>query len=234
MQHRQAPKPPPSDLDDTDLVRRALLRDENAYRTIMQRYNGRLYRIARGILLNNSDAEDVVQDAYIRAFTHLGTFRGDSSLGTWLIRIVMNEALMRKRRERPKTDWATWEDKMISGDVIPFSQGPAAETPERNLAQQELRRLVEIAVDDLPEKYRLVLVARAIEEMSIEETADLLDLSTETVKVRLHRARALLRSHVEKQVGPILLETFPFGGNSCRRVTQAGPEAIGPLAKDFL
>jgi len=175
---------------DAQLVQLARQRDGAAFRTIMQRHNRRLYRMARAVVLNDSVAEDVVQEAYVRAFTSLDQFRGDSSLATWLSRIVLNEALGRLRRQRPTVDLGTLENQPPSqAQIIPFPT-PQLD-PERTMAQREIQRLVEQAIDDLPEAFRIVLVARVIEEMSIEETAELFGLRVETVRTRLHRARAL-------------------------------------------
>ena len=127
--------------DDAELVRRALARDDTAFRTIMERHNRRLYRIARGILRNDSEAEDAVQEAYIKAFTHLGAFRGDSSIATWLSRITMNEALGRLRRERPAMDLESFEARRSEAEIIKFPQ-TATTDPERTMAQREILQLV--------------------------------------------------------------------------------------------
>ena len=145
---------------DAGLVRRALTRDDTAFRTIMERHNRKLYRIARGVVRNDSEAEDVVQEAYIKAFTHLGGFRGDSSLATWLSRITMNEALGRLRRERPAVDIETFETQRTEAQIIKFPQTVASD-PERTMAQREILRLVERATDNLPEIFRIVFMTRA-------------------------------------------------------------------------
>jgi RNA polymerase sigma-70 factor (ECF subfamily) len=217
---------------DAGLVRRARERDGSAFRIIMQTYNRRLYRIARGILRNDSEAEDAVQDAYMRAFTHLDGFRGDSSLATWLSRIVMNEALGRLRSRRPTTGLEAFE---AQGDVL----GPEAEIiqfphtarsdPERTMAQRELLQLVEQATDKLPEAYRIVFITRVIEGMSVEDSAELLGLRPETVKTRLHRARRLVREQLEQKIGPVLMDAFPFAGKRCERMTETVMKRLGRL-----
>jgi RNA polymerase sigma-70 factor (ECF subfamily) len=204
---------------DAELVRRALTRDEAAFRTIMERHNRKLYRIARGIVRNDSEAEDVVQEAYIKAFTHLGGFRGDSSLATWLSRITMNEALGRLRRERPAVE--TFETQRTGAQIIKFPQTVTSADPERTMAQREILQLVELATDNLPEIFRIVFMTRVIEGMSIEETANLLNLQPDTVKTRLHRARRLVRQELDKQIGPVLMDAFPFAGRRCERMTNA-------------
>jgi RNA polymerase sigma-70 factor (ECF subfamily) len=213
--------------DDAELVRRALTRDDTAFRIIMERHNRRLYRIARGILRNDTEAEDVVQEAYVSAFTHLDGFRGDSSLATWLARITMNEALGRLRRERLAVDLDTFEAQRTEAQIIPFPQTVTSDDPERTMAQREILQLVERATDNLPEIFRIVFITRVIEGMSVEETADLLGLRPETVKTRLHRARRLVRKQLDKQIGPVLMEAFPFAGRRCERMTNAVMQRLG-------
>jgi RNA polymerase sigma-70 factor (ECF subfamily) len=184
--------------------------------------------MARAMVLNDSEAEDVVQEAYVRAFTSLHQFRGDASLATWLSRIVLNEALGRLRRRRPTLDLETIDNRPQSqAQVIPFPLATPQLDPERIMAQREIQRLVEQAIDDLPEAFRIVLVARIIEEMSIEETAELLGLRAETVKTRLHRARALLKDALKKHIDSALTDTFPFQGQRCERMTSAVLQRFG-------
>jgi RNA polymerase sigma-70 factor (ECF subfamily) len=212
--------------EDTELVRRTLARDATAFRTIMERYNRRLSRIARGILRNDSEAEDVVQESYVSAFAHLDSFRGESSLATWLSRITINEALGRLRRERAAVDLAVVETQRPEAQIIQFPQSGSVD-PERTMAQREILQLVERATDSLPEMFRIVFVTRVIEGMSVEETADLLGLRPETVKTRLHRARRLVREQLDKQIGPVLMDAFPFAGRRCQRVTEAVMQRLG-------
>jgi RNA polymerase sigma-70 factor, ECF subfamily len=215
-------------LTDAQLVQLAQQRDGAAFRTIMQRNNRRLYRMARAMVLDDSEAEDVVQEAYVRAFTSLHQFRGDASLATWLSRIVLNEALGRLRRRRPTLDLEAIDNRPPSqAQVIPFPLATPQLDPERIMAQREIQRLVEQAIDDLPEAFRIVLVARIIEEMSIEETAELLGLRAETVKTRLHRARALLKDALKKHIDSALTDAFPFQGQRCERMTSAVLQRFG-------
>jgi len=207
--------------DDAELVRRARARDSAAFRTIMERHNRRLYRIARSILRNDSEAEDAVQEAYVNALTHLGGFRGDSSLATWLSRITMNEALGRLRRKRSAMDLETFEAQRTEAQIIKFPQTVTSDDPERTMAQREILRLVERATDNLPEIFRIVFMTRVIEGMSTEDTAKLLGLRPDTVKTRLHRARRLVRDELDKQIGPVLMDAFPFAGRRCERMTNA-------------
>jgi RNA polymerase sigma-70 factor (ECF subfamily) len=213
-------KPATGEPDDAELVGRARRRDNEAFRLIMQRHNRRLYRIARAVLRNDGEAEDAVQEAYVRAFTHLAEFRGDASLATWLSRIVLNEALGRIRRRRGERDLTAVENPMPQADIIPFPLAAPSPDPERSVAQRQIQQMLEHAIDDLPDDFRTVLVARIIEDMSVEETASLLGLRPETVKTRLHRARKLLRDALERQVGPALTDAFPFDGARCARMTE--------------
>lgn len=200
-------------------MQRARERDGSAFRTIMQRNNRRLFRIARSILRNDGEAEDVVQEAYVRAFTHLETFRGDSSLATWLARITMNEALGRLRHQRTTADWMTPETARTEAQIIQFPLSTTWDDPERTMAQREIQHIVEQAIDNLPEPYRIVFIARVIEEMSVEETAAAFALRPETVKTRVHRARRLLRDQLETRIGAVLMDAFPFAGQRCERMT---------------
>ena len=217
----------PAAPEDAELVRRALARDGGAFRAIMQKHNRRLYRIARGILRNNADAEDAVQDAYVSAFTNLGSYRGESTLATWLCRIVMNEALGRLRRKRTTVDIAALEPARSEAEIIQFPLSTPNDDPERTMAQRQILQLVEQATDNMPEAFRLVFVTRVIEGMSVEETSELLGIKPETVKTRLHRARRLVRDQLHKQIGPVLMDAFPFAGRRCERVTEAVMKRLG-------
>ena len=230
MAHAQAPQIVPIEAGDAELVRRARGRDEAAIRIIMQSNNRRLYRLARGILRNDSEAEDVVQETYVRAFTHLDSFRGDSSLATWLARIAMNEALGRLRRQRPGVEWTSLPPGVLEAHIIQFPLSSPQEDPEKSMAQREIQHVVEHAIDDLPEAFRIVFITRVIEGMNVEETAEILGLKPETVKTRLHRARNMLRDNVEKKIGPVVMEAFPFAGKRCERLTDAVLKRLGLVA----
>jgi RNA polymerase sigma-70 factor, ECF subfamily len=207
---------------DLELAQGAMARDGAAFRTIMKTHNQRLYRIARGVVRNDAEAEDIVQEAYVRAFTHLESFRGDASLGTWLSRIVINEALGRLRKRRRTV--AMPENPQA--EIIQFPLNPS-DDPERTMAQRQILQMVERATDSLPDVYRMVFVARVIEGLSIEETSELLGVRPQTVKTRLHRARALLRKALDDQIGPVLLDAFPFAGRRCERLTAAVMKRLG-------
>ena len=222
---RQAQAPEITAAGDAELVRRALGRDEAAVRAIITANNRKLYRLARGILRNDGEAEDVVQETYVRAFTHLEDFRGDSSVATWLARIAMNEALGRLRHRRPGVEWSSLPEGALEAQIIQF---PLVSTdPEKSMAQREIQRVVEQAIDELPEAFRLVFITRVIEGMNVEETAEILGLKAETVKTRLHRARNLLRDNVVKKIGPVVMAAFPFAGKRCERLTETVLRRLG-------
>jgi len=207
---------------EADLIQRACRREEAAIRSIIQVHNRRLYRVARSIVRDDWEAEDVLQEAYFRAFSSLASFRGDSSLSTWLTRIVVNEALQRMRRHTDTPVAHIEPPPEPHADIIPFPlSGQHPVDPERAASQHEICRLLEKEIDLLPEEFRTVLVARIIEGLSIEETADLYGIRPETVKTRLHRARKLLKSSLEEHIGPFFSDVFPFDGKRCERLTNA-------------
>ncbi|WP_313193805.1 RNA polymerase sigma factor [Shinella zoogloeoides] len=211
---------------EADLVRRAAAGEAQAVRAIIRSHNQRLYRLVRAVLRNNADAEDVLQEAYLRAFANLGGFQGEASLSTWLSRIALNAALMRLRAQK-RMKRAAPAPELAKAEIIPFPHASSIADPERVMAQRQLLHLVEEATDALPETFRLVFVARVIEGLSVEETAALLELAPATVKTRLHRARKLIRMRLEERIGPVLVEAFPFAGERCERLTQAVLSKLG-------
>ena len=208
-------------LDDTGLVQLAKARDEASIRSLTRRYNRRLFRLTRGILRDDAEAEDVVQETWVRAVTALDTFRGESAFATWLTRIALNEALGRKRKQRPTVDWDTHGDTMSEAEIIQFPVSAMTGDPERTMARSEIREVLEQSIDELPDAFRGVFMARIVEGLSVEETAELFGIKPETVKTRLFRARTLLRDALDRQLGPALTETFPFDGARCERMTDA-------------
>jgi RNA polymerase sigma-70 factor, ECF subfamily len=215
------------ELSDEQLLDLARRGEQKGYRQIMQRYNRRLYRTARGILGDDAEAEDAVQESYLRAFQHLANFRGDSGLGTWLTRITINEALGRKRKQKITVELSKTQEE---SRVIPFP-GMSLGNLEAEVGNREMRRLIERAIDSLPDAFRVVFVLREIEQMSVEQTARHLDLKPETVKTRLHRARRLLRTDLEKQFGSGLREAYAFDGWRCDRLTNRVLSVIQPATK---
>lgn len=212
--------------DEAGLVRSAAGGDADAVRRIIKAHNQRLYRLVRAVLRSNADAEDVLQEAYLRAFASLDGFHGEASLSTWLSRIALNAALMRLRAQK-RLKRATVSAGPLDAEIIPFPLASSTDDPERIMAQRQLLRLVEEATDALPEAFRLVFVARVIEGLSVEETAALLDLPPATVKTRLHRARKLIRARLEERIGPVLVDAFPFAGARCDRLTEVVLEKLG-------
>ena len=209
-------------LGEAELVRRAQAGEGDAFRVIMQRGNQRLFRVARGVVRDDGEAEDVLQEAYVRAFAAIGGFRGEAGVMTWLTRIVLNEARGRLRRRRPMVGLERIEAAQMDGaEVIPFPNAFGTASPEADAARAQIRGLIEHAVDDLPEAFRIVFIMRDIEECSIEETAANLDLKPETVKTRLHRARRLLREALDARLASTMVEAFPFLGARCGRITEA-------------
>lgn len=206
-------------MSDSKLITLALEGSEGAVRIIVQRYNRRLFRIARGVTGDDAEAEDVVQEAYVRAFTHLAGFRGEAAFSTWLTRIALNEALGRLRRRRSAAEVAEIDAAPGDGGSFPGSSSawlPA--NPESEASRRQVRQFLEKAVDELPDAFRAVFVSRDVEGLSVNETAALLGIPRGTVKTRLHRARHLLRRALERKLSPRFAELFPFGGARCARM----------------
>jgi RNA polymerase sigma-70 factor (ECF subfamily) len=217
-------------LAEGELVALARLGEAAAFREIMRRNNRRLFRAARGVLGDDAEAEDVVQEAYLRAFRGLAGFRGEAGLSTWLTRIALNEALGRRRRRRATVGLAAVEAAQQGGGgarILMFPTAQAGGDPEGAAARREIRRLLEAAIDGLPEPFRLVLVARDVDGMGVEETAEVLGLRPETVRTRLHRARRSLRAALDRRLGDALPGTFPFDGARCERLTEAVLSRLG-------
>jgi len=209
-------------LSDAELVAHARRGHREAFRQIMRRGNQRLFRVARGVLNDDAEAEDAVQEAYTMAFAKLDGFRGEASLLTWMTRIVLNECYGRLRRRRPTVYTEQIEAAQQHGDgrVLMFPTRYGREDPAADASRAQMRGLIERAIDALPEPFRVVFVMREIEECSIEETASALDIRTETVKTRLHRARRLLRTALHDNLANALNDAFPFLGPRCDRMTE--------------
>jgi RNA polymerase sigma-70 factor (ECF subfamily) len=209
-------------LDEAALVHEVLHGDREAFRHVMQRSNQRLFRVARAVVNDEAEAEDVVQEAYVHAYEKLTAFRGDASLLTWLTRIVLNEAYGRLRRRRPMVDVDRADAVQPEANrVLAFPSKFGSEDPAASAARGQIRRVVEHAIEELPEPFRIVFIMREIEECSVEETALALELRAETVKTRLHRARRLLRAALHDTLSATLSDAFPFLGPRCDRMTAA-------------
>jgi len=204
---------------DTDIVQRVRDGDLAGFELIMRRYNRRLYRIARGILRNEADAEDAVQDAYVRAYENLGRFEGKGPFSAWLAKIAVNEALGRLRRSAVEGERVSLDDPE-RGEEANFMAGltSQAPSPEQNAARGELRNLLEAAIDALPAAYRLVFILCGVEEMSVAEASYCLEVEPATVKTRYHRARKILQESLSSLVDSTAAETFPFAGERCDRI----------------
>jgi len=201
---------------DEEIVDRVKGGDVSLYEIIMRRYNQRLYRVARAILRDDAEAEDVMQDAYVRAYQHLDQFAGRALFSTWLTRIAVHEAWSRLRlRNRSQQLEDTGRDGEFSMNLVEPSPDP-----EQNASRAELSQLLEEALLDLPEQYRAVVMLRDVEGMSTQETAVALDLTEENVKVRLHRGRAMARGWIVERVGAKAKSAFPFMGVRCDRVVR--------------
>jgi RNA polymerase sigma-70 factor, ECF subfamily len=210
---------------DEEVVDRVLAGETALYEIIMRRYNQRLYRVARAIVRDDAEAEDVMQDAYVRAYQHLNQFSRLSPFSTWLTRIAVHESLARVRRRSRIEQLDLTED----GGRASFKVVESSLDPEQSTSAAELGHLLEDAVLSLPEQFRTVLMLRDVEELSTAETAEALDLTEQNVKVRLHRARALVRAWFFEHVGAKAKEAFPFMGHRCDRVVGSVFRALRAL-----
>jgi len=220
MTNRTADSPDhgkPATLSDPELFRRARDGDERAVRTLVRRHNRLLFRMARGVLRDDAEAEDVIQETYIRAFTGQTAFRKDASLSTWLAQIARNEALGRLRRRRPTTDLSAFaaDDDQNGGSLIMFPTSQGQTSPESDAGREEMRRLLAREIDNLADPFRLVFMLRDVEGLNTEETAACLSIRPETVKTRLHRARRQIRKAIEKRLTVDFTGLFPFDGARC-------------------
>ena len=208
------------DLSDVEIARRIAAGDMNVLRMMMQRYNRTLYRTARSILKDDAEAEDAVQESYLLAYRAMGGFRGDAKLSTWLVRIVVNEAIgrMRKRTRRAEIIQINDETEQ-NGEAAEANLGEAStEQPENSALRAETRRLIEAKIDLLPDGFRAVFVLRALEEMTVEEVAVCLGIPQATVRTRYFRAKGLLREALAREIDFSLEGAFAFAGARCDRI----------------
>lgn len=215
---RQSPVPNSLPMPEGELVSRAARGDEMAFEAIMRRHNQLMFRTARSILKNDMEAEDAVQEAYLRAWRALGNFRSEAKLSTWLVRIVINEALGRARRTTAQ---------VIPLDVAMYSMDPEIQSslteapdqgPENLAMRAQMRELLEARIDLLPESFRTVFMLRAVEEMSVEEVSQMLRIPEATVRTRFFRARSLLRESLASQIDVAVNDAFAFDGARCDRI----------------
>ncbi len=213
-------------LADAEVVRRVRAGETALFEILMRRHNQRLYRVARAIVKDDSEAEDVMQEAYVNAYTHLHQFAEKAQFSTWLTRIAVHEALARVRRRARFTEF---DEDGEAGEqtMTPFNaMGPS---PEQQASNAELRALLEAAVESLPQSYRVVFMLREIEGLNTSETAETLSVTEETVKTRLHRARALLREELLDRAGVASGYAFSFHLSRCDRVVKAVLDRINTL-----
>jgi RNA polymerase sigma-70 factor, ECF subfamily len=207
----------PKPLSDEEVVVQVLAGETAMFEIVMRRHNQRLYRVARAILRNDSEAEDVMQDAYVRAYEHLDQFAGRAKFSTWLTRIAVHEALARQRRSKRYEELGPTSER--EGDPMDRFAS-LTPNPEQQMSNSELRRLLEQAVEKLPDAYRAVFMLRDVEDMSTTDAAYALEITEENVKVRLHRARALLRKSLFAVAGTESREAFNFNAVGCDRVVK--------------
>lgn len=214
---RQIPTPTDDSASDAEIIELILAGATDRFELLLRRHNQRLFRVARSILRDDAEAEDAVQQAYLAAFTALTQLSDRQRFAAWMTRITVREAL--GRRGRPVT--------LAVVDVLETVHEPPPRGPEERAASQQLRDVLEAAIDSLPDSYRAVLVMRDVQELSTRETADALDVSEESVRVRLHRARRALRVVLEERSGVALADVFAFAGRRCDRISAAVMTALG-------
>lgn len=205
---------PPAQASDAELVAQAASGNAQAFERIMRRHNRLLFRSARSILKNDADAEDMVQEAYLRAWRSLGGFRAEAKLSTWLVRIVVNEALGRLRRRGAQV--IPLDGAMES--LEPQMEANPADRPDAEAMRAQMRQLIEARIDQLPDAFRTVFMLRAVEEMNVEEVAAALGISEATVRSRFFRARGLLREGLSRDVDLAIDDAFSFAGQRCDRI----------------
>ncbi len=202
-----------TDLSDDAIVARVLQGETGLFELLLRRYNQRLYRVARGIVKNAEEAEDVVQEAYLNAFRHLDQFANRARFSTWLTKIAVYEAIARARRQNRYAEAPEGDDPMNNVE----SNDP---DPERQAHASQLREILESAIEALPPAYRSVFVMREVEQLSTSETAECLDLSEDAIKMRLHRARGMLREDLLRKAGIAAPEVMRFDGERCDRMVR--------------
>jgi RNA polymerase sigma-70 factor (ECF subfamily) len=215
-----APSPAPAAalLSEPELALRIGAGDTLALEALMRRFNRTLFRTARAILRDDAEAEEALQDAYLKVFRSIGQFRGDSKLSTWLVRIVANEALMRRRKRVRKAEVVELYPSGNEFEVQAEQTMNVNEQPERVAVRAETRKLLESKIDALPDSFRAVFMLRAIEDFSVEETAQALGIPEATVRTRFFRARGLLREALSQEIDHAFDDAFGFDGARCDRV----------------
>ena len=205
---------------DADLAREIAAGNQEAMRLLMRRYNQTLFRTARAILRDDAEAEDAVQEAYISAYRSIGSYRSEARLSTWLVRIAVNEALMRLRKTRRASNIIPMEaDERVKRAVEQVEMNASSpDQPETAAMRAQARRMLESKIDSLPDAFRTVFVLRAIEEMSVDEVATALEIPEATVRTRFFRARGLLREALAHETDLAVQSAFSFAGERCDRI----------------
>lgn len=223
MQHLQRPMPAPvsEKTTDAELVSRATNGDDLAFEAIMRRHNRLLFRTARSILKSDSETEDALQEAYLRAWRALGSFRADAKLSTWLVRIVVNEALGRLRRRHAQVIPLDAAMNSTEPETQAWLQENPDLQPDRIAMRAEIRQLMEARIDMLPDAFRSVFMLRAVEDLSVEEVSQALEIPEATVRTRFFRARGLLREGLSRDVDMAINDAFSFDGERCDRIVAA-------------
>jgi RNA polymerase sigma-70 factor, ECF subfamily len=214
---------------DAGLARRIAAGDRLAFEALMRRYNRTLFRTARAILRDDAEAEDALQEAYLQAYQAMGGFRAEAKLSTWLARIVANEALMRLRKRTRRSEIVPLQAGANIVEIDRIPDDAMEKGPEPQAQRAQLRRLLEARIDELPETYRPVFMLRAVEELSVEETAAVLQMPEATVRTRFFRARSLLREALARDIDVAYADAFSFAGERCDRIV-AGVLARLPTA----
>lgn len=202
-------------MSELGIARRIASGDREQFTMLIRQYNRRLYRLARATLRDDAEAEDALQDAYLSAYHGIQHFRGDAAISTWLSRLVLNECLGRIRRGNRRSKVVPL---VSSNDEAGLVAEEPARRPERILARAQMRGLLEQKLDELPEAFRVVFVLRSVEELSVEETAEVLGIPAATVRTRYFRARGLLREALAQEIDLAERDLFEFGGSRCDRI----------------
>ncbi len=200
-------------------TKQVIQNDETAFEAVMRQHNGRLFRVARAILKDDAEAEDALQDAYLEAYRHLDEFRGEAQLSTWLTRIVVNQSLLRLRRQKRERVVVPFDGPEEREEVEVADEN--AEPPSSAVLRAEVRRVLEQRIDELPVAFRTVFVMREVEDMTVDETAECLGIPPATVRTRLFRARSLLRTALARDIDTATVDVFGFAGARCDRIVAA-------------
>ena len=205
--------------------------DARAFEEIMRKHNRMFFRTARAILRDDAEAEDALQEAYVQAYNSMHTFRADSKLSTWLARIVANEALMRLRKEKRRAEIVPIQPAATVQEIDQIMDIDRNNAPDAAAERRQMRRVLESQIDELPDTYRTVFMLRAVEELSVEETAAVLDLPAATVRTRFFRARSMLREMLAQKIDVACEDAFSFAGARCDRIVANVLARINPKEK---